>query len=122
MDKSVACPSAYLYSALLVDDDAAHAEQLIARVQPQSLAVEHVRNSEEAIVRLQRRTGCYELVLFNVSANGPPWHRTLRKVQHACQRLNGQAAPLFLCVSKTRKRPDFILRIERLGARYVLER
>lgn len=118
-----ACPSGYLYRALLFDDDAAHAERLIARIlQPQRLAVEHVRSLDEAVARIQRRTNCYELVIVNVSANGPPWQRTLRKLQQACQRLNGQAAPLFLCLSNTRKAPDFILQTERLGARYVFER
>ena len=110
------------YHALLLDDDAAHAEQLIERVQPQSLAVERVRIPQEALAKLQRNTDCYELIIINVSGNSWPWDKTLQKLQHACQRLNGHPAPLFLCVSKTRKNPDFILRIERLGARYVFER
>jgi hypothetical protein len=106
-------PTGYLYSALLVDDDAAHAEQLINRVQTKSLAVERFRSPEEAMVKLRSRSDCYELVIVNISANGPP---------HACHRLSGQGAPSFLCVSKTRKDPAFILRIEHLGARYVFER
>jgi hypothetical protein len=115
-------PTGYLYSALLVDDDAAHAEQLINRVQTKSLAVERFRSPEEAMVKLRSRSDCYELVIVNISANGPPWHRILRTLQHACHRLSGQGAPSFLCVSKTRKDPAFILRIEHLGARYVFER
>src|ERR1035438_537311 len=45
--------SGYQYRALLLDSDAAHAERLIAQVlQPQNLVVEHVRGSEEALVKL----------------------------------------------------------------------
>jgi ActR/RegA family two-component response regulator len=112
-----------LYRALLLDNDAAHAERLITQVlQPQSLVVDHVRRVEETIVKLQHSTNYYALVILNVSANGLPWHRALQKLQHACRRVNGQAASLFLCVSKTQKETEFILRIEHMGARFVYER
>lgn len=114
--------SGYQYRALLFDSDAAHAEKLIAQVlQPQNLVVEHVRGLEEALVKLQHRIHYFALVIINVSANGPAWHRILQKLQHVCQRANGQTATLFLCVSETRKETDFILRIEQLGARYAYE-
>jgi hypothetical protein len=89
---------------------------------PQGLVVDHVRRLEEAIVKLQRRTNYYTLVILNVSDNGLPWHRALQKLQHTCQQANGQAVTLFLCVSKTQKETDFILRIEHMGARFVYER
>src|ERR1022692_3511101 len=98
------------YSALLLDSDVAHAERLITQVlAPQNVAVEHVRSSE------------YALVIVNVSANGPPWHRILQRLEHACQRVNGRATSLFLCVSETPKETGFILRIEQMGARYAYE-
>jgi CheY-like chemotaxis protein len=116
-------PFGYSYRALVLDSDEDHAERLITEVlHPQNLVVDHVRSPQEAIVRLQHRTHHYELVILNISANGPLWDKTLQKLRHACQRVNGQTAPLFLCVSKTQKETDFILRIERMGARFVYER
>jgi hypothetical protein len=110
------------YSALLLDSDVAHAERLITQVlAPQNVAVEHVRSSEEALVKLKHRMRYYALVIVNVSANGPPWHRILQRLEHACQRVNGRATSLFLCVSETPKETGFILRIEQMGARYAYE-
>jgi hypothetical protein len=112
-----------LYHALLIDDDSAHAERLTRRVlQPLTLVVEHVRRLDEAMMRLQHHTNPYALVIVNVSANVFPWFRALQRLQHACLRVKGQAVTLFLCVSKTQKETDFILRIEHMGARFVYER
>ena len=113
-------PSGHSYRVLLLDSDAAHAARLITEVlHPQHLAVNHVRSSEEAIVKLQHHTLYYALVVINVSANGPPWLKVLQNLQHACQRVNGQTDSLFLCVSETPKEAEFILRIEQTGARYA---
>jgi CheY-like chemotaxis protein len=113
-------PPAYVYRVLLLDSDAAHAARLITEVlHPQHLTVNHVRSLEEAIVKLQHHTLYYALVVINVSANGPPWLKVLQNLQHACQRVNGQTASLFLCVSETPKEAEFILRIEQTGARYA---
>jgi hypothetical protein len=121
--QTVAFPSGYLYRALLLDADANHAERLITRVlQPQRLVVDHVHHPEEALVRLQQRNHEYVLVIINISAMGSPWHRVLQELQHACRKVSCRTPPLFLCVSKTEKETEFILKIEHMGARYVYER
>ena len=110
-----------VYRALLIDDDAHHAGQLVALLQRQSFMAERVRSLEEATARLRCRTQRYELVIVNVSDNSFPWCRALQKLQDACRQWNGRPAPLFLCVSKSQKCPDFVLQIEGTGARYVFE-
>ncbi len=111
-----------MYRALLIDDDARHAERLIARLQPRPLAIERLRKPEEAIAKLGRHTNGYQLVIVNVSDACYPWLRTLRRLQEVCCQLTGRSAPSFLCLSQSEKPPGFVLQIEHLGARYVFER
>lgn len=64
----------------------------------------------------------YEVVIVNVSDARLPWPKTLAKLQEACFLSGGYPSPLFLCTSTTSRSPEFELQIERMGARYVLER
>jgi PleD family two-component response regulator len=111
----------YMYRTLLIDSDARHAERLITRLQSEGLAIERVRRPEEAIGKLRARTKMYELVIVDVSDTFYPWHRALARLQEECRLLVRWPGPLFLCVSRAKKPPEFILRIEHMGARYVCE-
>src|ERR1019366_1814925 len=106
---------------LLLDYDHAHAERLAERLLVHSLEPDTQSDLQQALIQLHRNSGQYEVVLINVSDNSP-WLTTLRKLQDACRQPDGHSAPLFLCVSKIKKPAAFVLRIEKMGARYVCER
>src|SRR5579859_2927755 len=111
----------FMLRALIIDRDAIHADQLAARLRRRNLVSDYVCTPQQAIKRLKGRTEEYVLVIINVSDSSALWFRVLEKLQDICRQLNRDSGPLFLCVSKTQQRPEFILRLECTGARYVYE-
>lgn len=106
---------------LLIDKDCHHAERLNELLRFKRFAVETCDEPQRAVPHLRRKAAQYAVIAINVSDNSP-WVRTLRKLQDACRRPDGHSAPSFLCFSTSKKATDFVLRIERLGARYVFVR
>ena len=111
-----------MYRALIIDNDSAHADRLLELMRPRSLSVDRVADSETGIAKLRRYAGEYVLVIVPISDSRLPWCRTLAKLQAACRSANDWSVPFFLCVGRTDLRPGLILRLERLGVRYVRER
>jgi hypothetical protein len=106
---------------LLLDMEHQHAEALAEYLQSQNLPVGWYDNPEAAMGELRRSASEYEIVIVNVSTGGISWHRILRKLHLVCRRVDAARSPLFLCVSHVRQQPQFVLQIERTGARYVRE-
>lgn len=111
-----------MHRALIIDNDTAHANGLREILRPHGLVVDRATESEQAIGKLRRCIEPYELVILTIADTRSPWWRILENLHAACRRSNGRSVPLFLCVGRTPLRPEFILRLERLGARYVRER
>lgn len=106
---------------LLLDADRQHADALIARLHSHKLHVDAFADPQQAIARLCRNAPAYEVVIINVSARSVPWHKTLQQMDQACRRSGARQQPLFLCISINQQQPEFVLEIERMGARYVRE-
>ena len=107
---------------LLLDFDHQHAVALADRLRSRSLHVDVYADSEAAIAQLRRSAPEYEVVIINVSIHSVPWLKTLQKLNEASRRSGAQQRPLLLCVSMNQQQPEFVLQIERTGARYVRER
>jgi hypothetical protein len=107
---------------LIIDNDTVHADRLNEILRPHGVMVDRVSDPEQGIRKLLRCAERYVLVIVTISDTRSPWWRILQKLKEACRNPNGWSAPLFLCVGRTPFRPEFILRIERLGTRYVRER
>lgn len=108
--------------ALVIDEDTNHAEQLLGRLQLRSLVVDRVCSLEHAITKLRRCEEGYALVIINTSDASFEWCRALQKLQATCHQSVGRSGPLLLCISLVQQRPEFILQLERTGARFVYER
>ena len=106
---------------LLIDRDERHAERLTARLRSCGRDVEICTEHRRAITELRRYGDEYEGVIVDISDAVTPWFAMLQKLLEACRRLDGRPSPQFLCVSRTKKAPEFVLRLERMGARYVCE-
>ena len=106
---------------LLVDNDQGHAERACGCLRFHNLEVDVCRAPERAVALLRRASADYEVVILNVSDVLLPWFKTLARLQEACFQSRGYPSPLFLCSSSTKRSPEFELRIERMGARYVFE-
>jgi hypothetical protein len=111
-----------MHDTLIIDADSAYAERLVRTLRLRKLRVDVVRDSTEAIVRLCHRALRYQLVIINVSDASQPWPVILGRLREACSYPGRCSRPLFLCVSRREREPEFELAIERSGARYVVER
>jgi DNA-binding NarL/FixJ family response regulator len=107
---------------LVLDHDYQHAEHLSDCLRSHNLGVDVCADPATAVARLLRNAPDYEVVIINISGNSAPRRKALQKVYDACNRVDARQAPLFLCVSTVHQQPDFVLQIERMGARYVRER
>jgi len=108
-------------TVLLVDNDQKHAECVCASLSFHHLEVDVYLNPEQAALHLRRAGNDYDVVILNVSNYLLPWVNLLAKLQGACLESGGYLSPLFLCTSTRKQPPEFELRIERMGARYVCE-
>jgi hypothetical protein len=106
---------------LLVDNDQGHAERVCGRLRFHALEVDVCCDRQRAVTRLRRASADYEVVILNASNIEIPCFNILARLQEACFQSGRYPAPLFLCTSSTKRSPEFELRIERLGARYVYE-
>lgn len=106
---------------LLVDTDQQHAECVRAGLSFHDFAVYVCFDPEHAAMRLRRAGNDFDLVILNVSSPSLLWVNILAKLQSACFESGVYPSPLFLCTSITKRPPEFELRIERMGARYVFE-
>lgn len=106
---------------LLVDTNQSHAECVRTALGFHDLAVDVYPDPERAAKRLRRAGNDYDVVILNVSDPLLPWVNTLVKLQAACFESGVSPSPLFLCTSTAKRSPEFELRIERMGARYVCE-
>ena len=111
-----------MYRALIIDNDAAHANGLRELLLPHNLTVDRASDPEQAIAKLRRGADEYVLVIVTISDTRSLWGRILGNLQAACRRENGSLLPLFLCIGRAKLGPEFILQLERLGTRYVRER
>jgi hypothetical protein len=110
-----------LLRVLLVDHDQGHAERICQCLRFHALEVDVCPDPERAITRLRRESANYEVVILNVSEIFWPWLKTLARLQGVCLQSRAYPSPLFLCTSSTKRSPEFELRVERMGARYVFE-
>lgn len=106
---------------LLIDNNQGHAEHVSERLRSHALEVEVCRETQQAITRLRQASAEYEVIILNVSDAATDWFKTLAKLKDACSETGYYPSPLFLCTSSTKRLPEFELRIERVGARYVYE-
>lgn len=106
---------------LLVDTDQIHAECVRVGLGFHGLEVDVYLDPEQAAVRLRWAGNDYDVVILNVTSPSLPWVNILTKLQAACLESGVYPAPRFLCTSTTKRSPEFELRIERMGARYVFE-
>jgi DNA-binding response OmpR family regulator len=106
---------------LLVDLDQSHAERVREALRFHALEADVCTNPEQATARLRRAGTNYEVVIINVSNILLPWVNIVEKLQAACFQSGAYPPPLFLCASSTKRSPEFELRVERTGARYVFE-
>lgn len=107
------------HDVLLVDTDALHAQRLIDRLRPKNLRATWVRTIAEALIQLREPNSFLQIIILNVSGPLEPSLKALDQLKAACYR--GNSKPLFLCISKLRREPQFQLAVERRGARYVHE-
>ena len=108
-----------MYRLLLIDPDAAHAEQLTAYLCRRGLAVTTTASIQVAAEELRRRTLRYHFVVVIPSGLPEHWLTVLRRLRRACRSTHLFHRPLFLFVSNRRCHPRLRLQIERMGARYV---
>ena len=111
-----------MHRALIIDNDTDHADGLRELLRRHSCEADRAADSEQAVMRLRCYAERYELVILTIADNRSPWWRILEKLRDVCQCSERWSAPLFLCIGRIELRPEFILRLERLGARYVRER
>ena len=109
-----------MHSVLLIDNDQEHAEHVRERLRSHALEVEVCRETQWAITRLRQASVKYDVIILNVST-ATDCFKTLAKLQDACSDSTYYPFPFFLCTSTTKRSPEFELRIERMGARYVYE-
>lgn len=106
---------------MLVDSDSEHAERVRRRLGVDAVAVDVNADPWEAMAELRRYSADYAVVILNVSNASLPWADTLTKLQEVCFQARVYPPPLFLCTSTAKRPPEFELRIERMGGRYVYE-
>jgi len=106
---------------LLIDTDEGHARALTERLRSRNLTVERVTRVEEA-VRLLRSGFLYDLVILDVSQHRQDWLAMIRQLQHASIQSGHPFWCRILCLSRRLTPADFVLKIERIGCRYVFER
>jgi DNA-binding response OmpR family regulator len=106
---------------LLIDSDQQHAERVREQLGFHAVEVEVIPDPRQAVAQLKRDSADYAVVILNVSSAALPWADTLAKLQESCLQPGAYPPPLFLCTSDTKRPPEFELRIERMGARYVYE-
>jgi hypothetical protein len=121
MPQAQSSPRDSMNKALLIDSDEQHAEGLMDCLRRHRLVAERVLTVEESLQVLRLGTPC-RIVIVNVSDHRLDWLTALRTLSEAGYRAGGFGSLSILCVSRTAKPVDFILRIERLGCRYVFER
>lgn len=110
-----------MISALLIDNDAEHAERMRDSLVQRGLAVSHVFDFGQAIEMLREKPRKCEIVMLVIADIARPWATVLSRLQDASLQGEINGLPLFLCVSKCDFGVDFELQIERMGARYVHE-
>jgi ActR/RegA family two-component response regulator len=108
-------------SALLIDDDAAHAERVGIMLAQRGLVVTRVADIGEAIKWLQVRARAWEIVVLVFGDRSRPWLAVLRELQEAGRQAGFLEVPQFLCVSRLHLGVEVQLQIERMGARYACE-
>lgn len=106
---------------LLVDCDAVHREALAERLRHEGLSVEITRSVQQAGMKLRRQSQPYAFVIVDVTDARQPWMSAIRQLVEASRQSNFSHTPLFLCISRVKREPQFELKIERLGARYASE-
>jgi hypothetical protein len=108
-------------TVLLIDNNQRHAESVCGRLRFHALEVHICPDPDRAITRLRRSSANYEVVIVDVSNASLPWFDTVARLQEACFQTGVYPSPRLLCTSNTKRTPDFELRIEQIGARYVYE-
>lgn len=106
---------------LLIDDDAAHAEQVGTILARCGFAVTRIAEIGESIKILQARTRTWEIVVLVIGDQSRPWFSIIQTLQEAAWDGSMPEVPFFLCVSKRDRGADFQLRIEHMGVRYAFE-
>ena len=108
--------------ALLIDQNPEHKQQLAVALTQRGLTVIHAAHIGEAIKYLRNPAHTYELAILVMGDRSQSWLTVLGNLQRAHGQTTLFEVPLFLCVSRLQLGPEFQLKIERMGARYVFER
>jgi hypothetical protein len=111
-----------MISVLLIDGDRGHAEQLTHELNRRGLMTGKVAPVDEAAKILKTRTASIDLVMLVVCDRSQPWLERLHQLQQSCWQSGIGEVPLFLCVLRIAFRPEFLIQIEHLGVRHVVER
>jgi CheY-like chemotaxis protein len=106
---------------LLANLDSKHADCIRRDLADQGHEVDVCSRPEQAIARLRRKDADFEAVIFDVSNDRADWMSTLVQVQAACMQSEIYPPPCMICISRISRPPEFELRIEYMGARYVFE-
>lgn len=107
-----------MYRVLLIDENANHAERLVARLRERGLAVQVV-GLQQAARFLKQRIPVFDIVIFAVESTPECWLASLRSFVEASRQLSLAFGPLFLFASRQMCSSFARLRIERLGVRYA---
>jgi len=110
-----------MYRALLVNENAVHAQHLCATLARRGISVVLAPSTEGALSILRKGSPLFEFVILAINDRSRTILRSLRELQRACRQQTFSVGPLFLCISRIQQEPEFQLQIERLGARYVVE-
>jgi len=106
---------------LLIDNDRIHAEQLTHELNHRGLMTIKIASVDEAAKILRSLTASIDLVLLVVCDRSQPWLEMLHQLQQSCWQSGIGDVPFFLCVLRIAFRPEFLIQIEHLGVRHVVE-
>jgi len=109
-----------MIKALLIGDRV-HAEHIERILNHRGLITSYAASIREAVGQLQCRAASIDLVVLAIADRSQPWLEILHQLQQAAWQPGITEFPFFLCVSRLRFRAEFQLRVERMGARLVIE-
>jgi ActR/RegA family two-component response regulator len=108
-------------TALLIDGDPAHAGHIERILNGRGLDTSYAASIREAVRRLKCRAASIDLVVLAIGDRSQPWLEVLHQLQQAAWQAGIGDFPFFLCISRLNYGTEFQLRVERMGARLVIE-
>lgn len=110
-----------MIKVLLIAGDPIRAKDLERTLNRRGLVTSYSVSIREAVRQLECRTASFDLVVLAIGDRSQPWLEILHRLQEAAWQTGIGEFPFFLCISRLNYGADFQLRIERMGARFVIE-